>query len=59
MVGGKYTKEEAEYRPSDNQDERCRVCRYRQPEGDKVFCQLVEGEIHANDVCEYFAAKGI
>ena len=57
MVGDKYTKEEAEYRKSDNQDERCRVCKYRQPEGDKVLCKIVEGTIEPNDVCDYFAHK--
>ena len=57
MVGDKYSKEEAEYRPSDNQDERCRVCKYRRPEGDLVYCALVEGTIEPNDVCDYFAHK--
>ena len=57
MVGDKYTKEEAEYRKSDNQDERCRVCKYRRPEGDLVYCALVEGTIEPNDVCDYFAHK--
>jgi hypothetical protein len=56
-IGDKYSKEEADYRKSDNQDERCRVCVYRRPEGNKVYCQLVAGEIHPNDVCDYFAPK--
>ena len=56
-VGDKHSKEEADYRKADNPDERCRVCRYRQPEGDKVLCKLVVGLIKPDDVCDLFAHR--
>lgn len=57
MVGDKYSKEEADYRKAYNPNERCRVCKYRRPKGDLVYCALVEGTIEPDDVCEYFAHK--
>ncbi len=48
------SKEEAKYRPAQNDKVRCDVCKYMLPRANFGTCKLVRGVIRGQDTCHEF-----